>query len=141
MPDRKQGYVQQGKGILKTDEQMAQSYRLRQTQDVVTFNQSVQQCMIDALQENLSHSHYRLHAIATDSSHIHILISWQDQRSTAMLKSTVKQALTRHLNQSVQKQQWFSRKGSQKRVKDKQHFEYLMNIYFPRHKGLSWYEK
>ena len=141
MPDRKQGYVQPGKGILACDKQMAESYRQRQTQDAVTFDQNIQQCIIDAIHDNHKHSLYRLHAIASDPSHIHILISWQDQRPTAKLKITVKQALTRHLNQMFGKQQWFSRKGSQKRIRDKQHFDYLMNVYLPKHKGISWYGK
>lgn len=141
MPDRKQGFVQHGKGILPSDPQMAQSYRDRQSQNKVTFNEFIQLNIIDAIQENHKHSHYRLHAIATDPSHVHILISWHDQRPTAKLRTAVKQAVTRHLNLSIQKQQWFSRKGSQKRIRDKQHFDYLMKVYLRRHKGLSWYEK
>ncbi len=140
MPDKPKGYVQRGKGILPADPTMANSYKDRQRQEATTFNRSTQQTLINIVREACYHQSLRLHAITTDASHVHILISWPAGKPVVRIRQNLKQSLTRRLNEQIRKTQWFSRGGSQKRVKDRKHFDHLMKTYLPNHRGLGWYE-
>ncbi len=52
MPDRKQGYVRRGQGILVPDHVMAERYRAAMTQGAVEFNSAIQLAIIDILLES-----------------------------------------------------------------------------------------
>ncbi len=85
---------------------------------------------------------WRLHFIATESTHVHILVSWHEYtlwgEVSTRLKNLMSLALGRKLRSPGHK--WFSRKGSQKRVQSKRHFDYLVEHYLPSHGGLFWRE-
>ncbi|MFG0249519.1 MAG: hypothetical protein ACF8OB_11590, partial [Phycisphaeraceae bacterium JB051] len=82
----------------------------------------------------------RVHGIGTDTTHLHILASWADERTWDALRQRLKRALTYQLN-DLNKQHWFTRAGSRKRVKDREHFEYLISEYIPKHQGEKWFEE
>lgn len=141
MPDKPKGYVRRGKGIQPTDPAMAMHYRARQQHPIISFDRSIQQALIAITQQACECQLLRLHGIATDTSHIHILISWSDRsKPIARIRQNLKQSLTRQLNERIRRAQWFSRGGSQKRVSDREHYDYLMNTYLPSHRGLGWFE-
>ena len=43
-------------------------------------------------------------------------------------------------HEGVRGRQWFTRGSSLKRVRDRPHFDYLMNDYLPRYGGTAWRE-
>ena len=80
-PDRPKGYVRHGQGILPSDSEMAQVYRSRATHDTVFLNTEHQQAIITRLVEAVTCINCRLHAVATDKSHVHVLVSWRGERT------------------------------------------------------------
>ncbi len=140
LPDRKRGYVRRdGQGIHEQNLELADKYKEQMTQDVVRFDRALQTRIIESLQETTSFQGLRLHGVATDTSHVHMLISWKDDRKWDSIRRSLKHALTTHLNH-IKKQQWFTRAGSRKQVKDQEHFDYLMLRYLRSHKGVQWFE-
>ncbi len=166
MPDRPRGYVRRGQGIRPADESMAQKYRRSAKHDAVVFHEHVQRSLIGAALEACEHQGYRAHFIATDPTHVHLLVSWETDRSWHRVRSKLKESMTRCLNQSFNSRDptgrrrtnersaarsadrrpaashgpWFSRGASRKRLRDRQHFEYLVREYLPSHAGLAWHE-
>jgi REP element-mobilizing transposase RayT len=141
LPDHARGYVRRKVGVLPTDVEMAQNYRRNQTHATVTFGPERQAMLIEGVLHACSCIDVRCHAIATDRSHIHLLLSWKHERSSRSISQAIKTSLTRRLNEKYESRIWFSKGGSQKRVKDHEHFAHLMNVYLPRHQGITWFEK
>lgn len=140
MPDREQGYVRRGQGVLPADERKAAQYRGAAKQPEVRFDCAVQQLAISELQTAWLHQRCRGHFVATDSTHVHVLVSWRDERPWKRIRNGLKSSLTRRLNRDLQRQIWFSDSASRKQVKDRRHFNYLVNEYLPSHPGWKWRE-
>jgi len=141
MPDRPRGFVRRGKGILPPDKKLAYQYEKNATETPVQFQQEQQHALIRrALTACSDHLSARCHGISTDSTHIHILMSWKSQRSWKSMRSSIKSALSRQLNTQFGRRTWFAESASRKQVRDREHFDYLMLKYLPNHRGQQWYE-
>jgi hypothetical protein len=139
MPDRPQGYVKRGRGILPSDAAEAARYRARQKEPKAAFDATVQRLMIDEAIIAADKRRFRLHGVATDSTHVHALVSWADERPFEELKRGLRESLSRRLNATVRRR-WLIHNGSRKNVKDYGHFNYLMDEYLPKHCGWKWRE-
>jgi REP element-mobilizing transposase RayT len=139
MPDRRRGFVRRQRGILPTDNALADEYRRRAKFAAATFCEPTQLLAIEELQVAFSKQGCRGHFIATDPSHIHILISWRDERPWQKMRSGLKQSLSRRLK-SVEPREWFCEGGSRRRVMERKHFDHLMSNYLPSHRGWKWRE-
>jgi hypothetical protein len=139
MPDRRQGYVKRGRGILPTDAAEAARYRARQKEPTAIFDFDVQRLMIDEAFIAADKRRFRLHGVATDATHVHVLLSWADDRPFERLKRGLRESISRRLN-AHRRRRWLVHSGSRKRVKDYGHFNYLMDEYLPKHRGWKWRE-
>lgn len=140
MPDRKEGFVRRGEGILPADDERADQYNRKATEGAVLFVAEHQQCLIDAVVQSCHHTESRCHGVATDATHVHILMSWQQDVLWKKKSVSVKTSLTRALNGKFGRRTWFSENGSRKWVRDRLHFDHLMRNYLPSHGGLLWFE-
>lgn len=140
MPDRRQGYVARGRGALPRDEAEARRYRQRAKFETVSFERRVQRLLVDETQTAAGRQRFRVHAVATDPTHVHILLSWRDIRTVLRVRMSLKSSLTRRLNREVGRRTWFVENASRKRVRDGAHFEHLMTTYLPAHRGVFWRE-
>jgi hypothetical protein len=141
MPDREEGFVRRKQGILPPNEAMAKRYRERAREFAASFDAAIQRTLIEEAQTASDKQHYRTHCIATDPTHIHVLVSWTDERAWLKVRSGLKQSLTRRLNRDVQhRRNWFVDGASRRLVKDDGHFEHLVNAYLPSHRGWKWRE-
>ncbi len=138
LPDRKQGYVERKQGILPQDQNLADQYRERMTEAGKVFDSQLQQAIVVVLLDSQEKQHFESYAIATDSTHVHVLLGWRDGRAWLRMRSTVKGSISRSLNQEFGKSQWLSEGGSRKQVRDREHFDYLVSVYMPKHRGWKW---
>ncbi|MAX22900.1 MAG: hypothetical protein CMJ19_00230 [Phycisphaeraceae bacterium] len=140
LPDRQRGFVRRDQqGIQARNINLADTYKQQMKQRDVRFDRNAQSCMIHATLQAAKILELRVHGIGTDATHLHILVSWADERTWDALRQRLKRALAYQLN-GVHKQQRFARAGSRKRVKDRKHFDYLMSEYIPKHQGEKWFE-
>jgi hypothetical protein len=140
LPDKHRGYVKRGKGILPRDDRMAERYRGNLKQAVVRFNERVQKSVIEETLIACEHQQLWCHFIATDATHIHILVSWKTDRTWEVVRAKLRESLTRRLNRENERQGWFSKSPSRKRVRDRAHFDYLVTRYLPKHPDWKWAE-
>lgn len=140
--DRPQGFVLRGKDIQPPNPALARKYDARASQPMMVFSERHQRTLLWIARDACEHRKWRLHCIATDPTHVHLLVSWQEfqpwEQVRAKLKNLMSWALSKEFQEKGRK--WFVRCGSRKRVENQRHFDHLMNVYLPSHRGLSWKE-
>jgi hypothetical protein len=142
LPDQPDGYVQRDKGPLPQDTKMAVAYRKRMTDDEVKFDSEHQQAIIDEVRIAVTFQSCRLHFIATESTHVHVLVSWQDDlRSFEKPRSAIRQSISRRLSRGFENRQWLSEGSSRRKVVNQEHYDYLICTYLPQHTGWKWSEE
>ncbi len=139
-PDRSRGYVERKKGILPPDPGKAKQYHDNAKDTPVKFTCTIQKLIADEVATAAQRQNLRLHAIALAPTHPHILVSWHDARRVQPVRSNLKSSLTRRLNRELGKREWFTANASRKRVRDRKHFNHLVQTYLPNHRGLTWRE-
>ena len=78
--------------------------------------------------------------MATDATHLHVLVSWTTERTWQVVRRQLRASLTRRLNLEIERRPWFSKQPSRKRVKEQRPFDHLMQSYLPKHSGWKWCE-
>jgi len=141
MPDHDRGYVRRKEGILATDKNMSTYYRRNLLHDPVSFSPTMQSQLIAAAIEAFAFQELRGHYIATEITHLHVLVSWRSNAAWQLVRRRLRSSLTRRLNREVERRPWFSKQPSRKQVREQQHFDYLMNTYLPKHSGIKWSEE
>jgi REP element-mobilizing transposase RayT len=139
MPDHKRGYTRRGKGYLPRDEKMAQNYERKAAHDPTIFDDALARELIEEFRESCPKIDCRLHGSSTEPTHIHGLVSWKHQRHWMSVRKSLKTSLTKRLK-GIADDIGLSKSASRKRVRDRDHFDYLMETYLPGHHGLAWYE-
>ncbi|MEM7627039.1 MAG: hypothetical protein AAF333_15695 [Planctomycetota bacterium] len=138
LPDRARGYTRRQQGIFPADPHMAGHYREKMTTDVVQFNRAAQQTIVAAVREKADIKSWTVHAIATDPTHAHVLLSWKRYTPWLDVRRGLKSSITRQLNARFGSQRWLAAAGSRKRVTARPHFNHLVKQYLPAHRGEVW---
>ena len=139
MPDRPQGYVKKGQGVLPSDPEQARRYRARQKEETANFDGVAQCLIIDESIIAAEKRRFRLHGVATEATHLHALVSWADARIFEQLRRGLRESISRRLNAN-ERCRWLEQGGSRKQVREQEHFNYLMATYLPKHRGWKWRE-
>ena len=137
---RPRGYVQCREGLLAPDANMATYYRRNLLHDPVSFSHLMQEQMLAAAIEAFRFQELRGHYIATESTHIHLLVSWRSNAAWQLVRRRLANSLTRRLDREFERRPWFAKQPSRKQVRDRRHFDYLMTTYMPKLSGLKWRE-
>jgi hypothetical protein len=140
MPDRPRGFVRRGEGILPPDKSLAALYRSDAREPEIDFDAEVQRQITAEAIVAAQKQGFRLHYISTESTHVHVLVSWTDERDWKTQRSKIKESFSRRLNRELGRRRWFSDSASRKQVKEQRHFDYLVQRYLPSHRGWKWEE-
>jgi len=140
--DHPRGLVRRGEGILPPDDDMARKYDRRAAGPITLFGPFCQQVLVWIAYDACARRQWRLHFVATEPTHVHILLSWRGYQPWEEVSDRLKNLASLMLGRKLGRPQgkWFSRKASRKRVRDRKHFDFLVNEYLPRHRGLKWRE-
>ncbi|RIK76437.1 MAG: hypothetical protein DCC67_13895 [Planctomycetota bacterium] len=141
LPHRPEGFVHWKHGLQPADEGLADAYRKQMKLDEAEFSERLQRLLVDELKVAAEHQRFRLHAVTTEATHVHVLLSWPDERPPSRLAEGVKKSLSLRLAKDAAKRKWLTKGTSQRRVKDQQHFDYLLDTYLPSHGGWKWDER
>ena len=141
LPDEDDGFVKRGEGQLPQDVREAANYRARMHATETLFAEVHQQALIDEVGIAAAKQDFRIHFIATEPTHVHVLLSWRDERAWQKLRTSVKSSLTRRLHRDLGQRDWLSEGASRRRVGNQEHYDYLVCTYLPRHSGWKWSEE
>ncbi len=95
LPDRPEGYVHWREGLQPTDDELAVAYRRKMrvaSVEAAEFDEVVQQLLIAELQRAAGFQRFRLHAAATEPTHMHAIVSWADEREPGRLSEEIKKS-------------------------------------------------
>ena len=135
MPDRPQGFVRRKKGVLPPDELIADMYNKQAKQSKIFFSEAIQKLLLTEFAIACRMQSLRAHYFSTEPTHVHVLVSWKDDRSWSLIRSGIKTSFSRRLCKDISRRIWFSDGASRKHVKDQTHFDYLVTQYLPSHRG------
>jgi hypothetical protein len=141
LPDRTEGFVHWREGLQPTDKSLAEAYRKKMRTEPVSFCSELQKRLIDELQTASGFQKVRLHAAATEETHVHAVVSWADARAVDNVGGGLRESLSRRLSKERGKRTWLAKAGSKRRVKNQEHFDYLRLVYLPSHRGWKWDEE
>ena len=143
LPDRRQGYVVRGQGILATNKPLANYRRKAMRQPEMQFDRRLQALLVERFLSVCLEESYRPHAAAAESTHLHLLASWAESELTIKrVNNRIKNLLSLHLSKSVGPvgKRWFAKGASKQQVGNRSHFEHLISTYLPSHQGVFWSE-
>jgi hypothetical protein len=128
-PDKARGYVRDGAGILPADEDMGRMYDASAEDEPVEFSEAVQRVLIVGGVDICRRREWRLHAVGTDPTHGHFLISRPGFMDWEVVRDKLKNVLSLFLGRLTSQpgKPWFAAKGSRKRVADRKHFDFLVD--------------
>jgi REP element-mobilizing transposase RayT len=140
--DNPRGYVRYGQGIQPPSKSVARFYDSRAKQSPVLFDRRHQSTITWIVWDACRHRDWRLHCVAFEPSHVHILVSWRSNDEWRIIRRKLKNLVSWALakESAIEGRRWLVRKGSRKRVRDRGHFNYLVSNYLPKHGGLFWKE-
>ena len=138
MPDRKRGFTKRDNTILPPDPNMADRYRRNMKDDPVKFDEGIQKAMIDEIMVASRFQRFVPRGLGTDDSHIHALVTWTDKRVWSQLRDGIRYSITKRLNKQFGRRRWLVESASRKRVRNRDHYDYLTKTYIPDHPGWKW---
>jgi hypothetical protein len=138
MPDHKRGYVRRGMGVQPSDANLASRYRQHQHLPPVNFTPDMQQVVVETLIQAGRFVDAVIHAVAMEPTHVHVQVSWKHGRTWKSMRASLRNAVTQALNRHCGKRDWFADQPSRKRIRDLEHFDYLLLVYVPKHRGVVW---
>jgi REP element-mobilizing transposase RayT len=132
--------VQVDRGIQRPNVALARFYDRQAKHDVVSFSARHQGIILWICWDACKKRSWKLHGVAFDPSHVHLLVSWRSPNSWQVVRGKLKNLISWALSKEKYEQgrKWMVRYGSRKRVKDRRHYDYLMNCYLPKHRGIVW---
>lgn len=137
--DRPQGYVRRDSGILPPDAEVAKAYDRDAVQEPASRKHEEQRTIASIVHDACSRRGWRLHAIASESTHAHLLVSRKSSTRSTVVCGKLKNLISRERNLGrAEKRRWLSRGASRKRIRDRKHFDHLVDGYLPKHAGLFW---
>jgi REP element-mobilizing transposase RayT len=141
-PDHPRGYVRRGEGILPSEPKRAAQYDANAKQEPAIFAPEMQRVMIAGAADICAQRQWRLHAIGFEPNHVHLLVSWRDFTDWLEVRAKLKNLLSLFLGRlvGIEGRTWFTDAGSRKRVATRDHFDYLIGTYIPKHSEQKWFE-
>jgi len=142
MPDHPRGFVQENRGVRPPNPRLADAYRGEASDEPFVMDGATQRFVIDVVRGVGARRDWRIHAVACEPSHVHILVSWETDATWGAVRAKFKNIIALELSKrhGQEGRHWLSDGGSRKRVKDRRHFDYLVTTYLPKHRGEQWYQ-
>ena len=138
LPDKPKGYVRRREGVLPSDADQADKYRAQMKYETVSFDEKIQRLLIEAALSTASFLDIEIRLVATETTHLHVLLQWRHTRPWEKLRSSIKIKLSKRLKEELGERPWLSEGASRKQVKRDEHLQHLENQYLPDHRGWKW---
>jgi hypothetical protein len=126
--DHSRGHTLREQGYQAPDHDEQQRREEAMTQSIMEFDEDLQKVLIVGTHDICQRRGWRFHGGGTDLTHSHALISWKHFTDWQDARDKLKNLLR------------FVEGGSRKRVTELEHFDYLLDTYFPDHRGVFWRE-
>jgi len=138
LPDDPRGFVHRQRGLQRPNPTLASKYRQKQRWPAARFDNAHQRLIVETLRDAAGHLEITIHAVGTESTHVHALVSWWHDRTRESVNRSLRRALSLKLKEAFDDRPWFSQGASMKAVTRSDHFDHLLLRYLPAHRGRCW---
>ncbi len=141
--DHPRGYVRRGEpGIFASNTALGRYRRVLTHHQPYEFTELLQADLLLAGKEICGLNNWRLHAIGTDASHLHAVVSWSTNWEVAKVVAILKRKMSLRLGDRDGQtgRPRFSRGYSATRVRSADHLRQLLDSYLVSHHALFWRE-
>ncbi|MEQ8210713.1 MAG: hypothetical protein RH917_12860 [Lacipirellulaceae bacterium] len=97
-----------------------------------------QKLAIEGLARAAERNDCRLHYVATDRTHVQVLVSWQNDCNWKCQRANMRKAIVANLQKMRGRETWLSEGSSRKQIRSLQQFDQLVNEKLPKYRGLKW---
>ena len=137
--DNPNGYYRTKRGRYAAAPQLAVHWSRRARFPAVCWTRDDQDMLSRTVLEISARREWIVYAIATQSTHLHIVIAWHTSHSPKEVQQTLKQIMSLELGRKYGRgRRWFSRNGVPQRVKNKTHLRHLLYDYLPNQAVIFW---
>ena len=141
LPDKPDGYVRRKNGVKPANADKADTYRGQMKYPTVEFDEATQRLLIETTQSTAAFLDVEFRLIATDPTHLHVLLQWRHTKPWDKLRASIKTKLSIVLKEELGNRPWLSEGASRKHVVDHEHLDHLEQNYLPDHRGWKWCHK
>ena len=140
--DHRRGYTERGEGYQPPDPEEQRRREENLTQPLVSFDESMQKVLIVGTYDICQRRGWRFHGAGNDETHFHAALSWKEFIEWQEVRDKLKNLLSLFLGRltGINGRTWFVEGASRKRVTTPEHLNYLLDTYFPDHRGVFWRE-
>ena len=142
-PDHPGGWHQHGeRGPMRPDVALGRYRKKTQRWETAGFAAYMRTPLVEMVLDICRRRGWRCHAAAVNETHVHIVASWREEMEALRAQHAFKRLLGWRAAKlaGTEGRRWFSDGGIPKRVRDKEHLSYLVNIYLPGQGGAIWVE-
>jgi hypothetical protein len=158
--DHPKGYVQRGEGLKPSSTGLAKYRDKIQRHPSVELSETLQSVLARGIRRSVQRAELRGHALVTNPNHAHVIVSFPEPmctcrpsltkravwasdcgpgcpargRADAFIGGTKKHCGSRlAVASGTSGRPYLSRGWNRKRVRDREHFKYLVAVYLPKH--------
>jgi hypothetical protein len=142
MPDHRRGYVDRRQGVLPPNSRAAERYWRSAVHDAFELSDDLQRAVIDEIIVACEYQQLKTHFVATEPTHVHVLVGWRTGKTWQSARTGLKTSLTKMLRRlhgpDAAARQFFSNGSSRKHIRNQAHFDHWIRNYGPKHLGWKW---
>ena len=136
-------YRHRQKGVFAPNTALAAHRDTIAIEEPFVFTHAIQLIFLSSALDICQHQNWRLHGLAANSTHVHVVASWKSDESLkdviwGKLKRNMSRAAGLSLHDGPRKR--FSRGASKIPVRTHAHLHQLLHSYLPNHDGIFWRE-
>jgi hypothetical protein len=138
--DHRRRFTVRGEGYQPPDPDEQTRREENLTQPVVYFDEMMQRILIVGTHDVCARRGWQFYGAGNDATHFHVAVGWSEFVEWQLVRDKLKNLLSLFLGRwtGIEGRTWFVEGGSRKRVSDKEHLDYLLDKYFPDHRGVFW---
>jgi REP element-mobilizing transposase RayT len=108
LPNKPKGYVRRKEGVLPANSDKSDTYRRQMKYPIVKFDESMQRLLIETTHSTASFLDVEFRLIATDPTHLHVLVQCQHERGWEAIRASIKTKLSLVLKEQLGDRPWLS---------------------------------
>ncbi len=137
--DNPEGYYRRNRGRYAPEVKLAKHWTRTARFPVVYWHREDQEILLHAVLESARRRNWEIYAVATQTTHLHIIVAWQTQDSPNKVQQTLKQIMSLQMGRTYgYGRRWLARNGQPQRVKNGAHLRHLLYGYLPSQAIIFW---
>ena len=137
--DNPKGYYRRGRGRFAAEPQLAAHWERSARFPTLLWSWDDQNLLCQTVQETSARRQWTVYAIASQPTHLHIVLAWHTLHPPERVQQTLKQMMSLALGSIHGRgRRWFSRNGVPQRIKNRTHLRHLLYDYLANQAVIFW---